>query len=265
MLTSSPSLDLRAGVQGGAPSVFPEGVVPCQAAVVPTSPNRGPMNGQRPEGSSRVTQQPEDLFTNDVVNVRLCPEADPTAPPPEPEPQETAPGSSYANSRCNALRAALRARLVFPGPMKVLIDQRASEFAVEWHAAGPLELWLCAQMGIASVQVDTADDQLLFDTKRVIDVIPTCWDDRKSTIADTMMTKLPRDPFTVARALGTFQAWRTDTYLSPQWTGRGGPRQWPARPRANGAPVQPARCAPSAPERLQPRPRRDGCAGPWRP
>ena len=93
-------------------------------------------------------------------------------------------------SRCNATREGLRARLVFPEQMLELIQAQASGYARDWHAVGRMEQLALREMGRATVQIDTVEKQLLFNTQRIIRQIPTGWDDRQQEFADQWMRKL---------------------------------------------------------------------------
>ena len=65
-------------------------------------------------------------------------------------------------------------------------------------------------------------DQLLFNTRRVIDKSLTSWDDIQSEHADKLKSKLAQDPYTVAHALRPAPTGHKYTYLQLGWAGSGG-------------------------------------------
>ena len=159
-------------------------------------------NGPRPQAPPRTgPRPPTDFVTEFLGNVNLTNLLG-GSPTPGPASRPGAGESGYSASRWNALKAGLRSNVLFAPQVQAAIDERTRDFCVDLKARTRIEVWLCTEMGRASIKIDMCEELFNLNLTRVLERIETFWSEDRAESAERLARKLPDEPFEVARQLG---------------------------------------------------------------
>ena len=160
-------------------------------------------NGHGPQAASGTSPWPQGNPANDPLkNFRLTDLITPPAPPAEPAGQTAGAGETgYSASRWNSLNHGRRSRILLPPCMQTVVDERSRDFAAERRARGKYELFLCAELARASVQIDSCTELLTLNKERILEKDESTWRDERTEAADRLARRFPDEPYETARAL----------------------------------------------------------------
>ena len=106
-----------------------------------------------------------------------------------------------ARSRRNALKTGLRAKVVLPEDLAIVVAQRTTEFVAEFQPRTPYEKRLVRDMALASAQYERCAERSIMDAARIANRAEFYWDEDRMVAVEDVGARLRNDPSRVVARL----------------------------------------------------------------